>query len=192
MALIVVVPPRRSNSRSCRTRSSFHLGGEAEVADFVEEQGAAVGELEATFLAGVRPGEGPFFVSEQLGLDQGFGQRGATHLDERPLGAHRIVVDGVGDQFLAGTRFAANQHVGIGRRHLGDLLVNLPHAVAAADNVGKIVALPKFPAQMLVLVSQAIVLAFDQVRDVDRLGDHGSNDLQEVQLAVVVAVVLEA
>ena len=94
----------------------FHLGGEAEVADFVEEQGAAVGQFEATFLAGVRPGEGPFFMSEQLGFDQGFGQRGATHLNERPLGAHRIVVDGVGNQFLAGTRFAANQHVGIGRR----------------------------------------------------------------------------
>lgn len=128
-------------------------------------------------------------MPEQVGLDQGVGHRGTTHLDEQALGAHRIVVDGVGDEFLAGARFAANQHTGIRRRHLRDLLVNLPHAAAVADDVREIVALPKLLSKMRILIPQAIFLPFDQVRDVDRLSDHGRDHLQEMQFAVVIAAV---
>ena len=47
---MVWVPPSRSNSRSCSTRSSFTCVVEVQLADFVEEQRAALGELEAAFL----------------------------------------------------------------------------------------------------------------------------------------------
>ena len=54
------------------------------VADLVEEQGAAVGQLEPAELALDGAGEGALLVAEQLGLEQRLGQRAAVDLDERP------------------------------------------------------------------------------------------------------------
>ena len=44
-------PPTRSNSRSCSTRRSLHLHRRRDLADLVEEQGPAIGQLEAPLLA---------------------------------------------------------------------------------------------------------------------------------------------
>ena len=55
---------------------------EADVADFVEEQGAAVGQLEAADLVAMGAGERPFDVAEQLAFEQVGGQGGAVDLDE--------------------------------------------------------------------------------------------------------------
>ena len=62
-----------------------HLGLrlEAHVADLVEEQRAAVGQLELAAAIGDRAGERALHVPEQLALDQLLGNRGAVHLDER-------------------------------------------------------------------------------------------------------------
>ena len=51
----------------------LHLGGEVDVADLVEEQRAALGELEPPFLARLGAGEGALLVAEQLRLDQAVG-----------------------------------------------------------------------------------------------------------------------
>src|SRR5688572_32100067 len=40
-------------------------------------------------------------VAEQLRLQQGLGERGAVHLDERLVLARRLLVDRLGDQLLA-------------------------------------------------------------------------------------------
>ena len=65
-----------------------------DLADLVEEQRAAVGQLEAA-LAGVDgAGEGALLVAEQLGLQQRLRQRRAVDLDERPVRARRQLVDG--------------------------------------------------------------------------------------------------
>ena len=80
----------------------LHLAGEGDLADLVEEDGAGIRQLEAALLALLGAGEGPALVPEQLGLDQGVGQRRAAHLDEGLGRARRVVMDGVGDQFLAG------------------------------------------------------------------------------------------
>ena len=63
------------------------LGRRAELADLVQEEGAAVGQLEAALLARPGVGEGAGFVAEQLGLDERLGQRAAAHLDEGFVGA---------------------------------------------------------------------------------------------------------
>ena len=76
---------QRSNSRSCRTRSSFTCVEGLTLADLVEEQRAALGQLEAAPLARLRAGEGALLVAEQLGLDQRLRQRRAVDLDERLL-----------------------------------------------------------------------------------------------------------
>ena len=45
-------------------------------------------------------------MAEQLALDQARGDRAAVHLHQRPLLARAAVVDGAGDEFLAGAGFA--------------------------------------------------------------------------------------
>ena len=77
------MPPTRSTPRSCRTRSSFTCAAERHVADLVEEEGAAVGLLEAAPVAPlVRAGEGALLVAEQLALEERLGQRGAVDRHE--------------------------------------------------------------------------------------------------------------
>ena len=75
---------------------------DAQAADLVEEERAAVGQLELAELARVGAGEGALLVAEQLGLEQGVGDRGQVDRHER-LGAPRaLVVDGARHQLLAG------------------------------------------------------------------------------------------
>ena len=64
------------------------LGG--ELADLVEEDRAAVGQLEPAGAAGDRAGEGPLLVAEQLALDESRGQGRAVDLDERLVPARLV------------------------------------------------------------------------------------------------------
>ena len=90
---MVLVPPTRSNSRSCSTRSSFAWNASGHVADLVEKQRAAVGQLEAARAVRDGAGEGALLVAEQLRLEQRLRQRGAVDLDERLAArARRAVV----------------------------------------------------------------------------------------------------
>ena len=99
----VLLEPSRSNWPLSSTRNKLRLPGERQVADLVEEQRAAVGELEAAFArairrAGVRAG----FGAEKLGLDQLGRQRAAVDGDERAVLDRRVRLDDLGDAFLAG------------------------------------------------------------------------------------------
>src|SRR5262249_2650769 len=98
----------------------------------------------------------------------------------------------MGNQFLTGPRFAANEHGRIGRGYLSDLLVDLAHAATMANDVGKVIALPQFLAQVLVLITETLSLGLDEVMDIDRLGNHGGHHMQEFQLSFVVAILAEA
>ena len=106
--------------------------GGRQVADLVEEERAAVGELEAALLLRARVRERAGLVAEQLGLDEAFGQRGAAHADEGLARAGRVVVEGVGDELLARAGLAADQDGRPARRGLNDLLVELLHGPAVA------------------------------------------------------------
>src|SRR5439155_21436658 len=75
----------------------------AEVADFVEKEGAAGGGFELARPRGVRVGESALLVAEQLALDQRFGHGGAIHRDIGMRLAGAAVMDGPGDDVLAGT-----------------------------------------------------------------------------------------
>jgi hypothetical protein len=135
LALIVSVPPSRSNSLRLDHPQQLDLEIRGKVADLVEEDRAAVGPLEPAELALDGPGEGPLLVAEQLAFEQGLGQGRAVDLDERLVRPQAVVVDRVGDEVLAGAALAADQH---GRVAVGDLLdqpVDLLHRVARADHV---------------------------------------------------------
>jgi hypothetical protein len=95
------------------------LEGRAGVADLVEKDGAAVGLLEAAAAVFIGAGEGAALVAEKFGFEQLVGQRAAVLDDEGLVGAPAAVVDGARQHFLAGARFAADQHREVER---GDLL----------------------------------------------------------------------
>ncbi len=109
LTLTVSVPPSRSNSRSCSTRSSFTCVARCTSPISSRNSVPPSRQLEASLLPVLRAGERALFVAEQLRLDQRIGQRRAADLDERLLGAQRVVVDRVGDQLLARAGFAAQR-----------------------------------------------------------------------------------
>ena len=87
----------------------FGLGLEAHVADFVEEERAAVGAFEGAALFGGlvgAAGAGAVAIAEELGLDEVFGDGGAVELDEDAVAAEGFGVDGAGDELFAGAGFA--------------------------------------------------------------------------------------
>ena len=127
----------------------------AHVADFVEEQRAAVGLLEPADALLVGAGEGALLVSEQLRFEQVLLQRGAVHLDEVARRAQRVVMDRAGDQLLAGPRFAADQHRRVALRHLlHDGEHRLQRAAGADDAVEVVDVLLRVP-QVLDFVGAA-------------------------------------
>src|SRR5712671_2372951 len=79
----------------------LRLHGRRHVADFVEEQRAAVGLLELAEVARGRPGERALLVAEQLRLDELGRDRRAVDGDERPLAARAALVDRARDELLA-------------------------------------------------------------------------------------------
>src|SRR5262245_37231005 len=87
------------------------------LADFVEEDRPAVGELESADPLADRTRERSLLVSEQLTLEKARGNRGAIQLDERVVTASAQLMDRSRDQFLARSGLAGNQHGRIGWRN---------------------------------------------------------------------------
>ena len=87
-----------------------------QVADFVEEQRAAMRQLEASGLAGVRAGERALLVAEQLRLEQRLGNRRAVDGDERAVGAVAERVQRAREELLAGAALPEQQHRRVRRR----------------------------------------------------------------------------
>ena len=170
----------------------LHLGAEVDVADLVEQQRSAVGQLEAALLALLGAGERALFVAEELRLDQRFGQRSATDLDERLPRPQRVVVDGLRDELLAGARLAADEDGRVGARHLHDLLADLPHRAARSEDVREVVALAQLVAQPVVLVDEALAVRLEQRLHLQRLRQHRSNHAIELHRPVVVAIAAES
>src|SRR5262245_23359940 len=101
----------------------FALHRLREQTDLVEENGAGVGQLEEARLRLSRVREGPALVAEQLRLDQGLGNGGAVHVDERARGARSAGVEEAGDQPLSGPGLALDED---GRLTSGAYLTRQP------------------------------------------------------------------
>src|SRR5713226_1987837 len=138
----------------------------ADGGDFVEENRALVGDFEEAFFGSDRAGEGAFDVAEKLGLEEIDGNRAGVDGNEGFVGARRSGMNGLGDELLAGTAFAADQDGGTGRRDLGDEVEQRQHLFAFADNVGEIEALLEGALELHVFFAQAA-------------GFHGLRDLRE-------------
>ena len=106
----------------------FGLQQGRELADLVEKKCPAVGGLEQPFLHLLGVGERAFLVAEELGFHQRLGDGRAVDGYEGLLLARTFVVDGFGDEVLAGAAFALNQNGGgFAGRNLADEVHQFGH-----------------------------------------------------------------
>ncbi len=135
-------------------RQELGLEGQGQVADLVQEDGAAVGLLEATGLVLVRAGEGPFDVAEHLGFQQVLRQGRAVDLDQGLVGPVAGGVDHLGQNIFARAGLPLHEHRGVAfgdhRQDPEDLLhgrrlahhvvegVPVPHGAVELVDQGKI------------------------------------------------------
>ncbi|KAF1068799.1 MAG: hypothetical protein GAK45_01258 [Pseudomonas citronellolis] len=111
------------------------LGFGWHVADLVEEQRATVGLFEAPAALRGGAGEGAFLMAEQLGFHQVLGNRRHVQRDERLRSARAVAVQGMRNQFLAGTRLAIDQHRDVGVAETADGAEHLLHRWRLADDL---------------------------------------------------------
>src|SRR5215467_551336 len=139
--------PDPANHAVLENAEILHLQSRAHLRDLVEEDGAAVGQLEETRLTLVRAGEGPFFVAEELALHQRLGDGRAVDGDERPLTPIAHLMNGPGDQLFARSRLAGDQHRGVAGPGQLDQPIDLLHCRARAQDGAETTTLAKLPAQ---------------------------------------------
>ena len=78
---------------------------QADVADFVEKNCATIRHLKASFLAVLRSGEGPFFVTKQLAFQQRFSKRTAVNHHQWVIVPRAGRMNRAGAQLLCPCRF---------------------------------------------------------------------------------------
>ena len=155
------------------------LEGRGHEGDLVEEHGATVGQRENAAPVPIGPGKGALAVAEQFGLEQGVGKRGGVDRQERPLAHGALVVNGTGDQLLAASALALNQH---GRRRRCDLMHQFEHGLhprVLRDDQRRILARRRLQLTGLLLNHGLLAVARDGLQHfvvVERLGDevHGA------------------
>ena len=130
-----------------------HLGlrGERHVADFIEEERAAVRLLELAGPVLHRARERALHVAEQLALDQLAGNRRAIDLDKRARRATRLPVQRPRHEFLARAVLARDEDARVGGRHAVNGLDQRAHRVRPPDDL---VRLLHHLAQSRVLLAQ--------------------------------------
>ena len=89
-----------SESALVERAQHLRLRLQTHVADFVEEERAAVGLLKLAVLIGGGSREGSATVSEEFALDHVFGNGGAIHFDEHRVFAQALRVDGACDELF--------------------------------------------------------------------------------------------
>src|ERR1019366_4129287 len=102
-------------------------------ADLVEQQGSALGQLEASSAALDRTGECALFVAEDLALDQGFGNGRAVDGHKGFRFARAESVNGACQKFLAGPALSGDQNGGGAGSHHLDESEDLLHFLGGAD-----------------------------------------------------------
>ena len=95
----------------------LHLEVQRHLADLVEEDGAAVRELEVPAAGANRPGEGSFLVSEELAFEKAFRKGAAVHGDERTGGTRALRMDGTRETLFANPGLAEDEEGAVSFHH---------------------------------------------------------------------------
>ena len=153
--------PTRSNSPSCKHAQELHLNLHRQVADLVQENRPAVGELEPPLAHADRSREGAFLVPEQFAFNQRRRQRGTVDAYQRAGLPPAPLVQRPGKEFLAGAGRPKQQHARIRRRDLGQARQREPQRRALADDVVEVVIPLNFLFQIDVVRLEPGVQPFD-------------------------------
>src|SRR2546426_858616 len=95
---------------------NLRLHAEGHIADLVEEQGAAAGQLEASDPRSDGAGEGAALVAEQLRFEETLRDGGAVHGDQGAALARARAMNRLRQQLLARAALALDQHREVRRR----------------------------------------------------------------------------
>ena len=105
-----------------------------QIADFVQKQGAAMGQLETTKAVGNSTGEGAFAVAKQLAFDQLTRDGPAVDGHKGATGAGTLGMQGLGHQLFTSPAFAGDQGCGGGsRQSLDELAQELRRSTLSND-----------------------------------------------------------
>ena len=115
------------------------LHGQWEFADFVEEDGAAVGFLEVALAGTVGAGKGSFDMAEEFALDGALGDGSAVDGDESPTLPHMfagaVLVDDARKDVLAHAALAGDEDGEVGGGHLDGLVEGHEELGVVADDI---------------------------------------------------------
>ena len=123
-----------------RKQLLLHQG--RQVANLVQEQGAAIGLFHTPLLCGGGAGEGSLFMTEEFALEQGF--RNAAHVN----GHHSLAVSGgkamqfVRHHILSRTVLAGDQHIGVCGGNAGNLFLQRADTFRLANESACVVIMP--------------------------------------------------
>ena len=151
-------PPSRRTVRSSRTRSSLAWSsrGISVISSSSSEPRCA--SSSSPGLSVVAPVKAPLAWPNSSDSIRSFGQRGAVDLDQRPLHAGALGVDGVGDELLAGAALADDEDVGVGAGHRVQHLEHALHRRRGPEHPPVPRLLGQLPTQLLSLGDETPVL----------------------------------
>ena len=109
------------------------LDREVHVANLVQEQRAAVCDLQEPRLGGDRPRERPLLVAEELGVHQLAGEARTVEIHERAVRPGSVTVEPRGEHALPRPGLALDQHRALGAERLPRRLGQTPNRAALAD-----------------------------------------------------------
>ena len=104
-----------------------------QVADLIQEDGAAMGGLELADFELVGAREGAALVPEQLALEKLARHGRAVHLDEGPRAPGGEMVDRPGDEVLPGAGLAGDEHRDVDSGGLVEDLACIEHLWATPE-----------------------------------------------------------
>ncbi len=134
------------------------LHRQRHIADFIEEQRTAIGQLETPGAAGDGPGKGALLMTKQLAFQQLGRNCPAVDRHKRRVAALGVVVQIARHHFLAGAGLAEDQHTGIGIGHLLHHLAHMLDRTTGTDQAAKQVGFTMTAALAGLVVHLAIDL----------------------------------
>ena len=108
----------------------------------IEKNGPALRVLELPDPLLLRTGEGSLLMAKQFAFQERFGECRTCDDDKRFVPARAIVMNGLGEQFLARAGLAKDEHRHIGFTHLVHELENPVHPLVPADDTAEAVLVP--------------------------------------------------
>src|SRR6267143_5738921 len=93
-------------------------------------------------------------MAKKLGFEQIHGNGTSIYRDKSFVGTRGSGMDGLGDEFFAGSAFAADEHRRARGSDLGDEVEQSVHLVALADDIGEIEALLESAFELKIFIAQ--------------------------------------